>query len=105
MWRFGGNLHFKQFVALGFYLDSQILAVDIFFFDGVIGRLKGHVGKTKFQAFFGVSVGEATLGVGNGNKQRVMHIYAHVFNGFVASVLAVALDDLALLGVNVGCQQ
>ena len=34
-------------MAFGFHLDRQVLAVDVFVFYGVIGRLKDHVGKTE----------------------------------------------------------
>ena len=43
--RVGGHRHLKQFVAPGFHPDGEVLAVDVFSLDGVIGRLKDHVGE------------------------------------------------------------
>ena len=46
--RVGRDFHLKQFVALGFHTDSQVFAVDVLFFDGVISRLEDHVGEAEF---------------------------------------------------------
>ena len=43
------------------------------------------------------AVDEAALLVSDGNKDRIMHINAHVLYGFAVFVLAVALHDLAFL--------
>ena len=59
------HFHFKQLMVFGFHLDRQVLAVDVFVFYGVIGRLKDHVGKTEFQACLGIAVSEAPLLVGD----------------------------------------
>jgi hypothetical protein len=98
MGRVGGNFHLKQFVALDIHFDGETFAVDVFLFDGVIGRLKDHVREAEYFASLGVIVGEAPIHVCDGDEQRIVCINTYILDGFAVLILAVTLYDGTLLG-------